>query len=151
MMTLENGNSSKGVAEIILSKNRNGPVDDVFLRFREEKAQFTDMEDIDFDSLGGLEDNSFTAFKKRFYSPSYQIVQTHDIVEDTDTVFQMNVTECLVAKIYIDAGAGDIGYAHHCYGDYSGAKGFNSKIKLVRDKTLIQGHDCCNFRYVITG
>ena len=51
MMTLENGNSSKGVAEIILSKNRNGPVDDVYLRFREEKAQFTDMDEIDFEGM----------------------------------------------------------------------------------------------------
>lgn len=58
MMTLENGNSSKGVAEIILAKNRNGPVDDVYLRFREEKAQFTDMDEIDFDALQSGGDDS---------------------------------------------------------------------------------------------
>jgi len=45
----EDGSSTKGIAEIILAKNRNGPVDDVRLRFREEKAQFTDLEDLDFD------------------------------------------------------------------------------------------------------
>jgi replicative DNA helicase len=45
----EDGSSTKGIAEIILAKNRNGPVDDVRLRFREEKAQFTDLENFDFD------------------------------------------------------------------------------------------------------
>jgi replicative DNA helicase len=46
----EDGSSTKGIAEIILAKNRNGPVDDVKLRFREEKAQFVDIDDFDIDS-----------------------------------------------------------------------------------------------------
>jgi len=44
----EDGSSTKGIAEIILAKNRNGPVDDVKLRFREEKAQFVDLDEFDF-------------------------------------------------------------------------------------------------------
>ncbi|MGB8490470.1 MAG: replicative DNA helicase [Bacteroidales bacterium] len=48
--TFEDGSSTKGIAEIILAKNRNGPVDDVKLRFREEKAQFLDIEDFDLDA-----------------------------------------------------------------------------------------------------
>ncbi len=48
--TFEDGSSTKGIAEIILAKNRNGPVDDVRLRFREEKAQFLDIEDFDLES-----------------------------------------------------------------------------------------------------
>jgi replicative DNA helicase len=47
--TFEDGSSTKGIAEIILAKNRNGPVDDVRLRFREEKAQFVDIDDFDMD------------------------------------------------------------------------------------------------------
>ena len=47
--TFEDGSSTKGIAEIILAKNRNGPVDDVKLRFREEKAQFVDIDDFDMD------------------------------------------------------------------------------------------------------
>ncbi len=47
--TFEDGSSTKGIAEIILAKNRNGPVDDVKLRFREEKAQFVDIDDFDLD------------------------------------------------------------------------------------------------------
>jgi replicative DNA helicase len=48
--TFEDGSSTKGIAEIILAKNRNGPVDDVRLRFREEKAQFVDIDDFDIDA-----------------------------------------------------------------------------------------------------
>ena len=47
--TFEDGSSTKGIAEIILAKNRNGPVDDVKLKFREEKAQFVDIDDFDID------------------------------------------------------------------------------------------------------
>ena len=47
--TFEDGSSTKGIAEIILAKNRNGPVDDVKLRFREEKAQFVDIDDFDLE------------------------------------------------------------------------------------------------------
>jgi replicative DNA helicase len=41
----EEGNSLKGIAEIILAKHRNGPIGDVNLRFREECAKFVELED----------------------------------------------------------------------------------------------------------
>ncbi|MDY0098464.1 MAG: replicative DNA helicase [Bacteroidales bacterium] len=47
--TFEDGSSTKGIAEIILAKNRNGPVDDVRLKFREERAQFVDIDEFDID------------------------------------------------------------------------------------------------------
>ena len=46
----EDGSSTKGIAEIILAKNRNGPVDDVRLKFREEKAQFVDIDEFDMNA-----------------------------------------------------------------------------------------------------
>ena len=48
----------------------------------------------------------------------------------------------------LDAKLGHIGHAHVCYGDYAWARGFNPKIKMVRDKTLMQGHEYCNHRYI---
>jgi replicative DNA helicase len=54
----EDGSSTKGIAEIILAKNRNGPVDDVRVRFREEKAQFVDLDDFDLDSPDGGRDQA---------------------------------------------------------------------------------------------
>jgi replicative DNA helicase len=53
LTAFEDGSSTKGIAEIILAKNRNGPVDDVRLRFREEKAQFVDIDEFDLDAEPG--------------------------------------------------------------------------------------------------
>jgi replicative DNA helicase len=58
LLTFEDGSSTKGIAEIILAKNRNGPVDDVRLKFREEKAQFVDIDDFDLEAnpeMGGAQ------------------------------------------------------------------------------------------------
>ncbi|MBS0011266.1 MAG: replicative DNA helicase [Bacteroidales bacterium] len=64
-LTLENEMSSKGIAEIILAKNRNGPVDDVLLRFREERAQFIDVEDLDYETIESQNiSDSFTVSSK---------------------------------------------------------------------------------------
>jgi replicative DNA helicase len=63
--TFEDGSSTKNIAEIILAKNRNGPVDDVKLRFREEKAQFVDIDDFEIESSAENKDsNSITLGSK---------------------------------------------------------------------------------------
>ncbi|MEA1887752.1 MAG: replicative DNA helicase [Bacteroidota bacterium] len=63
--TLDNDMPSKGIAEIILAKNRNGPVDDVLLRFREERAQFIDVEDLNYEAIGQQNiSDSFTVSSK---------------------------------------------------------------------------------------
>src|SRR6056297_588319 len=41
----EEGNSLKGIAEIIVAKHRNGPVDDVQLKFQKEFAKFSNLEE----------------------------------------------------------------------------------------------------------
>jgi replicative DNA helicase len=48
----EDGNSTIGLAEIIVAKHRNGAIGDVQLRFRDVIAKF-----VDFDSLEPLEEN----------------------------------------------------------------------------------------------
>ena len=97
-----------------------------------------------------MSDNSFAAYVGQFRS-GYDNVLTMEIVEDTKTAFELKVTECIWADTFLKAKAGDIGYAWVCWGDYAWAKGFNPKIKMVRDKTLMQGHDRCNHRYIWTG
>jgi hypothetical protein len=76
---------------------------------------------------------------------------TFDIVQDSDKVFEMRVSECLWAKTFKEANAADIGFKLICSEDYVTAEAFNPNIKLIRDKTLMQGHDCCNHRYVVKG
>ena len=84
-------------------------------------------------------------------NPLFQKALTVEIVEDNDLAFEMKVTECLTASTFLAMEAGDIGYAMVCWGDYAWAEGYNPKIKLVRDKTLMEGHAYCNHRYIWTG
>jgi replicative DNA helicase len=58
IITFEDGSSTRGIAEIILAKNRNGPVDDIRLRFREEKATFVDLEEFEIDTGPGIQNNT---------------------------------------------------------------------------------------------
>ncbi len=53
ILQFEDEVETKGIAEIILAKHRNGPVGDVRLRFRDEKAQFADLDDYE---LAGVSD-----------------------------------------------------------------------------------------------
>lgn len=94
-------------------------------------------------------DTSFQTFVKVFRPPSYADVLTHEVVEDTENVFQLRVTECVWASVYRDAGlGGEIGHAAVCNMDYDWPQAFNSSFRMERDKTLMQGHDHCNHRYI---
>ncbi len=95
-----------------------------------------------------LPGNKLTDLSDVFKSPMFANTLTMDFVEETETVFELKVTECISASVFLAADAGDIGYATACWGDYAMAEGFNSKIKMVRDKTLMQGHTYCNHRYI---
>ena len=74
-----------------------------------------------------------------------------EIVEDTDQAFELKVSDCIWASTFREADAGDLGFAMVCFGDYAWAEGFNPKITLVRDKTLMEGAAICNHRYVWVG
>ena len=97
--------------------------------------------------------NDLAAFTADLRKPTHfwKHVLTFDIVEDTDKAFEMKITECLWAKIFRDAKASDIGYAAICHPDYAMTQAFNPKIRTIRSKTLMQGHDYCNPRWVWEG
>ncbi len=101
--------------------------------------------------LERLGNSDFKSYISIFRNPNMLATLTMDIIEDTDTVFEIKVKECLSANTFLRLDAGDIGYARVCWGDYVWAEGFNPMIKLIRDKTLMQGDDFCNHRYVWTG
>ena len=86
---------------------------------------------------------SFVEYGKK----AYENMMTYEIIEETDKVYEMKVTECLWAKTFRDQNAADIGYATICHGDFSEARAYHPKLKLGRTKTLMQGHDCCNHRW----
>ena len=99
---------------------------------------------------GRSPDNSFHTYTDTFRDlDRYKNSLAMEIVEDTEKAFELKITECLWASTFLNADAGDIGHASVCIGDYTWASGFNPEIKLVRDKTLMQGHDMCNHRYIL--
>ena len=71
-----------------------------------------------------------------------------EVVEDTENAFEMRITSCLTEIVFREADALDLGYACVCHADFGLPVGLNPKLKLIRTKTLMQGHDCCNHRYV---
>jgi hypothetical protein len=91
---------------------------------------------------------TFTA-GMRSLPPLYQHALVAEVIEDTPQVFEFRVSRCLWAKAFREEDAGELGYAMVCYPDYAVASAFNPKLKLIRTKTLMQGHDGCSLRYVL--
>jgi hypothetical protein len=85
----------------------------------------------------------------RSRDPLWAHVLTWEMVEETEKVAAIKVTECLWAKTFREAGAADIGYAAVCHPDFAAAPAFNPQMKMLRTKTLMQGHDCCNHRWTL--
>lgn len=93
--------------------------------------------------------NNFQTYVEPFKNPNgYRYSLTKEVVEDTDTVLELKVTECIWAATFLQQNAGDLGFAFVCHGDYAWPQGFNPKIKMIRDKTLMEGHAICNHRYI---
>jgi hypothetical protein len=98
-----------------------------------------------------MPDNGLSSFAANMRTPPplYQGALTYEIVEDSPDAFEVKILECLWARTFRDADAADIGYACICHPDYALAEGFNPRMKMIRTKTLMQGHDCCNHRWVV--
>ena len=97
--------------------------------------------------------DSMRTFAGPFRDETSRVGQTivREIIEDSDTAFEMKITECLTEVIFRKADAQDLGYACVCYADFGLPAGMDIDIKLIRTKTLMQGDDCCNHRYVLEG
>jgi hypothetical protein len=105
------------------------------------------------DSARQLPCNDFAAFNASMREPSHfaKHVLALEMVEDTPQAFEVRVTECLWAKTFREMGAAEIGYSLICHRDYADCQGFNPRITMIRSKTLMQGDDCCNHRFVWGG
>ncbi len=92
--------------------------------------------------------NTF-AEQMRRPDPLYRNALVYEIVEDTEKAFEVRITECLWAKTFRKSGASDIGYACICHPDFAYAETFNPHMRMIRTRTLMQGHDSCNHRWVM--
>ena len=60
-----------------------------------------------------------------------------------------NVTRCRYAEMYRELGMADLGGIFSCGRDGALSTGFNSRIKLARTQTIMEGASHCDFRYTI--
>jgi len=91
-------------------------------------------------------------FIKRYKDKDhYKNTLTYRIIEESEKVFELRITECLWAKTFLEKNAGDIGYLTICYSDFISAKAYHPKLKLRLTKTLMQGFDYCNHHYTWGG
>ncbi|MCP4350344.1 MAG: L-2-amino-thiazoline-4-carboxylic acid hydrolase [Desulfobacterales bacterium] len=74
-----------------------------------------------------------------------------DILEKTPSKLSMDVKKCRFAEMYRESGLVELGYELSCSRDFALVEGFNSKIKLTRTQTIMEGADFCDFRFAFEG
>jgi hypothetical protein len=70
------------------------------------------------------------------------------MIKETEKELFFDVSYCGYAQIYEKLGVKSLGCTLSCIRDFYFLEGFNPKITLKRTKTIMEGADCCNFRYV---
>lgn len=78
-------------------------------------------------------------------------ILSFDVIEDTKDAVEVRITECLFAHTFRAEGAGELGYSIICRPDFGLCQAFNPAIRLQRTRTLMQGHGCCDHRWVWEG
>jgi hypothetical protein len=72
---------------------------------------------------------------------------TIDVIQASDAAFDFDVTRCRYAETYREMGLGGIGHLLSCNRDGTFCEGYDPRISLVRDQTIMAGAPTCTFRY----
>jgi len=103
----------------------------------------------------GVKIHNFDEFKKHMDEMwvSEHVSKTHtcEKTKNETSSVTYEVTECIWAKMMRELGASDLGLLTMCDLDFVSASVYHSNIKLVREKTLMNGDDCCDFTYIWKG
>jgi hypothetical protein len=83
--------------------------------------------------------------KSRLWSHTLPV----EIIKQKPMEGVVKMSQCLVAKTFLENNAGDIGYAAICHADFAVANAFNPNIKLTRNQCLMKGDKCCLFEYTL--
>jgi hypothetical protein len=93
---------------------------------------------------------AWAGFIKSFSSkPPYDKAFSYEVIEESDKAFEVKYTECLVAKLYKEMSATDIGYAIECSPSEKIAKAFNPKMEVKSLKNTMKGDDVCWERFTL--
>lgn len=73
----------------------------------------------------------------------------YEVIEHTEKVFEMKVTECVMAKVYKELNANTIGYCLECHPSDAIVKAFNPNAKCIKSKNMMIGDPFCIERFEI--
>jgi len=71
------------------------------------------------------------------------------MLEASDCKLSFDVTRCCYAEMYDAMAMKDLGFCLSCSRDESFASGFNPRIHLTRNQTIMQGAPYCDFRFTL--
>lgn len=74
-----------------------------------------------------------------------------DVLEESETQVNFNVTRCRYAEMYKKMGLGHIGHLLSCNRDGTFCEGYDPSIKFERSQTIMRGASHCDFRYSAKG
>jgi hypothetical protein len=63
---------------------------------------------------------------------------------------EFDVERCRYAEMYRELGVAELGHVLSCNRDGAFCTGFNPAIRLRRTQTIMEGAECCDFRYTMT-
>lgn len=69
------------------------------------------------------------------------------VLEANEKEFSFDVTRCRYSEMYREMGLGDIGHLLSCQRDGTFCEGYDSRIRMTRSQTIMQGAPTCTFRF----
>ena len=70
-----------------------------------------------------------------------------EIIRQNDSELSFDVTYCGYVELYENLGIRELGFVLSCSRDFPFVEGFNPEIELRRTKTIMEGAECCDFRF----
>ncbi|WP_372421731.1 L-2-amino-thiazoline-4-carboxylic acid hydrolase [Salinarimonas chemoclinalis] len=70
-----------------------------------------------------------------------------EVLEASDTRFDFDVVRCRYAETYREMGLGAVGHLLSCNRDGTFCQGYDPRIRMERETTIMQGAPRCTFRY----
>jgi hypothetical protein len=86
--------------------------------------------------MKGLHENQFA---RNLFTITYPV--------DNDKEIEFRTTECILAKVFREMGAEELGHIMCCQPDFDTTPAYCSRVSLKRTKSLMKGDDYCDTKY----
>ena len=70
-----------------------------------------------------------------------------EVLEQSDRAYRFDVKRCQYSEMYREMGLGEIGHLLSCQRDGTFCEGYDTRLKLTRTQTIMQGATHCDFSY----